>query len=93
MFSLKKRRYAQLPPLSCMHQAFSLHLFMSGLSLMDYSSLSFKLSGKVVALLGSLPWPQGEICTPHVFFHKNSFMLYASVLLPLSMLFYLYLCV
>lgn len=90
MFSLKKRRYAQLPPLSCMHQAFSLHLFMSGLSLMDYSSLSFKLSGKVVAPLGSLPWPQGEICTPHVFFHNT---LYASVLLPLSMLFYLYLCV
>ena len=65
MFSLKKRRYAQLPPLSCMHQAFSLHLFMSGLSLMDYSSLSFKLSGKVVAPLGSLPATPSHISTPH----------------------------
>lgn len=55
-----------------------------------HSSLSFKLSGRVAALLGGLPWPQGGICTPHVFFH---IMLHVSLLLALiSVILCIFMC-
>lgn len=87
MFSLKKRRYAQLP-LSAVCTRLSLHLFMSGLS-HGLFQFVFKLSGKVVAPLCAFHG-LSEICTLMYSFITR---FYASVLLPLSMLFYLYLCV